>query len=119
MRRCLLDTGIASDYVNKRYGVFDRAKAETAKGNPIGIGMPVLAELVYGIERSASRDRNMRLLQASLSALRLWPFDRPAAFEFGRLRTSTWNRPANASHRRDDRCHCPVDGELHCRVQGR
>jgi tRNA(fMet)-specific endonuclease VapC len=85
MRRFRLDTGIASDFLNKRHGVFDRARAETAKGNVIGIGVPVLAELAFGIERSASRDRNMRLLQTSLSALRFWPFDESAAFEFGRI----------------------------------
>ena len=85
MTRYLLDTGIAADYLNKRNGVFDRARAERAKGSPIGIAVPVLAELVYGIEKSATRDANMKLLEAALPSLRLWPFDRDAAFEYGRL----------------------------------
>lgn len=85
MTRFLLDTGTAADYLNKRNGVFERARAERASGNPIGIAVPVLAELAYGIEKSASRDANMRLLRAALPTLRLWPFDDVAAFEYGRL----------------------------------
>lgn len=85
MTRFLLDTGIAADYLNQRNGVFERARAERAKGNPVGIAMPVLAELVYGIEKSATRDPNMKLLRAALPTLRLWPFDHDAAFEYGRL----------------------------------
>lgn len=85
MTRFLLDTGIASDYINRRHGVFERASSEAASGNRIGIGIPVLAELVAGIEQSASRDRNMRRLQQALPSLRLWPFDERAAFEYGRI----------------------------------
>ena len=47
--------------------------------------VPVLAELIGGIERSRSRERNMRSLQTALPALKLWPLDVPAAFEYGRL----------------------------------
>lgn len=47
----------------------------------------MLAELVYGIEKSATRDANMKLLRAALPTLRLWPFDHIAAFEHGRLYT--------------------------------
>lgn len=85
MIRFLLDTGIAADYLNKRHGVFERARAERAKGNHIGIAIPVLAELVYGIEKSATRDANMKLLRATLPTLKLWPFDETAALEYGRL----------------------------------
>src|SRR5262245_54033977 len=85
MRRFLLDSTIASDYINRRHGIFEKARAEVAKGNPIGIAMPVLAELAAGIEHSASRDRNMKSLNSALSALRIWPLDSEAAFEYGRL----------------------------------
>ncbi|MBS0265460.1 MAG: type II toxin-antitoxin system VapC family toxin [Planctomycetes bacterium] len=85
MTRFLLDTNAASDFVNRRYGVFDRARREVAAGNSIGIAMPVLAEMVAGIERSASRERNLASLKAALAALKLWPFDPAAAFEYGRL----------------------------------
>jgi tRNA(fMet)-specific endonuclease VapC len=83
--RYLLDTGIASDYINKRHGVHDRARAELAKGNRIGIGVPVLAELTAGIEGSRSRDKNMLALRAALPSFRIWQFDMDAAFEYGRI----------------------------------
>jgi tRNA(fMet)-specific endonuclease VapC len=35
------------------------------------------------LEHSASRDRNMKNLKTALASLRLWPFDPPAAFEYG------------------------------------
>jgi tRNA(fMet)-specific endonuclease VapC len=85
MTRYLLDTRIAGDYIGRRHGVQERARAEVAKGNRVGIGMPVLAELVYGIEGSDSRDRNMQRLRTALPALRVWPFDEKAAFEYGRI----------------------------------
>ncbi len=85
MRRFLLDSGIASDFIGRRRGVFEQAREEIAQGNRIGIGIPVLAELVFGIEGSASRDQNMRRLRSTLSIWRLWPFDEAAAFEYGRV----------------------------------
>jgi len=85
MRRFLLDTGAASDFINRRRGVYERARVETANGNRIGIGMPILAELAYGIELSASRERNMQRLRIALPAWKLWPFDEKAAFEYGRI----------------------------------
>lgn len=85
MRRFLLDTGIAGDFIDRRRGVYERARAEAAKGNRIGIGMPVLAELAYGVELSASRERNVRSLRSALPAWKVWPFDEMAAFEYGRI----------------------------------
>jgi tRNA(fMet)-specific endonuclease VapC len=85
LRRFVLDTGIAGDYIDRRRGVFERARHEIAEGNRIGIVVPVLAELVYGIELSASRDRNMQRLRSALPAWRIWPFDEKAAFEYGRI----------------------------------
>ena len=83
--RFLLDTNMAGHYINRRRGVFDRARIEVANGNPIGIGVSVLAELVAGIEHSSTRDRNRKRLKTSLASLRLWPFDSSAAFEYGRI----------------------------------
>jgi tRNA(fMet)-specific endonuclease VapC len=85
MTRFLLDSNAAGHYINRRYGVFERAHVELAKGNVIGICIPVLAELVAGIERSDTRDRNMKTLKAALPSLKLWPMDQPAAFEYGRI----------------------------------
>ena len=85
LTRFLLDTNAASDFINRRHSVFERAREEVAAGNSIGIGIPVLAELVAGIERSRSRDRNLKSLKAALASLKLWPFDPSSAFEYGRL----------------------------------
>jgi len=81
--RFLLDTGIASDYINRRHDVYERAREKVSRGNIVGIGMPVLAELVAGIEHSASRDRNLKSLKVALATLKLWPLDQDAAFEYG------------------------------------
>ena len=85
MTRYLLDTGIAGHFINNRHGVRQRAKDETKRGNRIGICVPVLGELYYGAENSASRDRALRELRAALPLLRIWPFDQACAEEYGRL----------------------------------
>ncbi len=85
MSRFSLDTGIAGDYIFRRHGVFERARREASRGNKIGITIPVLAELHYGIEFSSSRERNLRKLRAAMGALVLWPFTEDAAEEYGRL----------------------------------
>jgi tRNA(fMet)-specific endonuclease VapC len=85
MRRCLLDTGIAGDYINRRHGVFERAKEEVARGGRLGIGIPVLGELYHGIELSSTRTENLRRLRGALSTLRVWPLTEEGASEFGRL----------------------------------
>jgi tRNA(fMet)-specific endonuclease VapC len=63
MKRYLLDTGIAGDYLNRRRGIYERAKQAIAQGNRVGICTPVLAELYYGVENSATRTRNLQRLQ--------------------------------------------------------
>ena len=59
MKRFLLDTGVAGDFIDRRRGVFERARNEVAHGNRVGIGMPILAELIYGVELSNSRERDL------------------------------------------------------------
>lgn len=45
MTRFLLDTGVAADYINRRRGIYEQACDAIARGDRIGIGVPVLAEL--------------------------------------------------------------------------
>lgn len=85
MRRYLLDTGIAGHFINDRYGVRQRVKEETSRGNRIGICVPVLGELYFGVEKSGSRERAVRDLRAALPLLRVWPYTNEAAEEYGRL----------------------------------
>jgi tRNA(fMet)-specific endonuclease VapC len=85
MTKFLLDTGTSGRFINRRDDVFERARAEQSRGNRAGICHPVLAELAYGAEYSASRDRNMQRLKSALNAWKLWPVTEEASFEYGRL----------------------------------
>ena len=85
MRRFLLDTGAAADYVFRRRGVFQKASEAVALGHRIGICVPVLGELWSGVYGSDSRDRNEKRLLQQLSDFILWPYTEEAAREFGRL----------------------------------
>lgn len=55
MTRFLLDTGSAGDYIHRRRSVYERARSAIAAGHRIGIGLPVLAELWYGVENSGTQ----------------------------------------------------------------
>lgn len=85
MRRFLLDTGIMGDFINHRRGVDVRVHEAQRHGARIGTCMPVVGELFFGIEASITRDANMKRLRRALSRIVCWPFDRPAAEEYGRL----------------------------------
>lgn len=85
MKRFLLDTNVAGLLLDQREGILERAMEETAQGNPIGICHPVLAELVFGIENSKSKEKNFQRLQKALSILRIWPTTKEACFEYGRI----------------------------------
>jgi hypothetical protein len=73
----------------RRNGVLERARQEVARGNRVGIGIPVLAELFFGIELSTTRDANMQRLQVALGTLILWPFTEQAAAEYQGSRSRT------------------------------
>src|SRR5260370_1059954 len=92
MRRYLLDTNMAADLIEKRGQVPERARYARRQGGRIGIGIPVLAELYYGVEFSASREKNLQRLRRALSGLTIWPFDEKAAAEFGRIRAELRRR---------------------------
>lgn len=85
MRRYLLDTGIAGHYLYRRHGVYQRARSEAHRGHRVGICIPVLGELWFGVENSSSRERNTTHLRRTVPELVVWPFEKVAAEEFGRL----------------------------------
>lgn len=85
MRRFLLDSGTAQDFINRHQGVRQRLDAERHQGNRIGICTPVLGELWSGVEGSASRDRNLQRLRLALSRLVVWPYTNDAAEQFGKV----------------------------------
>jgi tRNA(fMet)-specific endonuclease VapC len=92
MRRYLLDTNTAADWIEKRGPVPDRALQANRRGDRIGIGIPVLADLYYGAENSNARDVNLLRLRRALARLTVWPFEQNAAAEFGRLRAELRRR---------------------------
>jgi tRNA(fMet)-specific endonuclease VapC len=85
MTRYLLDTGSAGDYIHRRKGVYDRARKAVADGQRIGIGLPVLAELWFGVENSSSRDKNAEKLRRVLPELIIWPVTESAAQQYGKI----------------------------------
>jgi tRNA(fMet)-specific endonuclease VapC len=85
MKRYLLDTGMMGDFINHRRGVDQRLRRTQQQGGHIGTCMPVVGELFFGIEASATRDANRKRLIRALSRIVCWPFDRKAAEEYGRL----------------------------------
>src|SRR5258708_37396927 len=85
MTRFLLDTGIAGDYIHRRRGVYAKARQAITDGDRVGIGLPVLAELWYGVENSSTRDRNAERLRRVLPDLVVWPLTEQAAEEYGQI----------------------------------
>ena len=81
MTRYILDTGIAGLYLDRKRGVFERAKAEIANGNRVGIAAPVLAELAFRAEGSPRRERNLLRLRQAMDVWNLWLVDAQTAFE--------------------------------------
>ena len=85
MARFLLDSGILNDYINRRNGVYDRAQLQRSQGHRIGTATPVLGEMVAGMIGSRNPEANLKALDVALNSLTLWPFDRDAAYEYGRI----------------------------------
>ena len=85
MKRYLLDTGVAADYINRRAGAYARARQALTEGARLGLCAPALGELWDGVFFSATRGFNEALLKRHLSHFAIWPFDQVAAVEYGRL----------------------------------
>src|SRR5262245_20242425 len=85
MRRFLLDTGRAGHYVHRRKGVFEHAQWRAARGDHLGICVPVLGELYFGVEYSQTRARNLKRLLAALSTFTIWPFTEEAGAKYGKI----------------------------------
>jgi len=85
MRRYLLDANALNLFVDHRQPFMQRMREARQRGDRIGTCEPVVAEMFYGLEFSASRAENMVRLERGLSQIRSWPFDRAAAREYGRV----------------------------------
>ena len=85
MKRYILDSGIVTDLINHRNGVDQKAADAFRQGGRLGIGTPVLGELLAGLYNSASRQNNEARLERMLPRLMLWPYEELAAREYGAI----------------------------------
>ena len=85
MKRFMLDSGIVTDLVNRRKGVDKEAAAAMKRGDRIGIGTPVLGELLAGLKNSSSYEKNLPRLERALSRLTLWVYAEAAAREYATI----------------------------------
>ncbi len=85
MTRYLMDSGIASDLINRRGLVPSRVREARLRGDRVGLGTPILGELIAGIQNSNDPQRHLAALWRNVGLLALWPFDKEAAIQFGRL----------------------------------
>lgn len=69
MRRYLLDTGSAADFIYRRLDMPARVQQAALRGNRVGTATPVVGELYAGVELSHTRERNLQRLIHGLSKL--------------------------------------------------
>ena len=82
----LLDTNICIVLIRqKSAAVLQRLISQ--KPGDVGISSITLAELVYGVEKSAQVEQNKAALQQFILPLELADFDQPAAVVYGKIRT--------------------------------
>lgn len=85
MSKYLLDSNAVADCIFQRRGVDLQAMQVRRQGHVIGTALPVIAEMLGGIEFSQTRERNQLILNRKLSFFRLWPFTLEVAREYGRF----------------------------------
>jgi tRNA(fMet)-specific endonuclease VapC len=85
VKRYILDTGIMGDLINRRYGVAEKVEEARRQGDRVGTCWPVAGELWFGLEGSASRERNLQRLIRKLNELTKWPFESEASQRYGRI----------------------------------
>ncbi len=87
----LLDTNICIYVIKKKPPRVLARFTQHAVGE-IGVSSITVGELAYGVERSRDVDKNRSALEQFLLPLTVLPFDRAAAFEYGKVRASLAGR---------------------------
>lgn len=85
--RYLLDTNICI-YVIKRRPPQVLARFQRCAVGDIGLSTVTVAELQYGVAKSAFPERNQQALAAFTLPLEILPFDAPAAAAYGPIRAT-------------------------------
>ena len=55
------------------------------RGAKVGICIPILGEIVGGLEGSGSRDASWAVARPRLATLVCWPYEKAAAYHYGRI----------------------------------
>lgn len=87
----LLDTNVCVDYLNGRHPAVTRA-IQRAAPDDLCISSVAVAELRYGAEKSARRQRNHARVDVFLSEIACVDFDSKAASFYGRVRNALERR---------------------------
>jgi tRNA(fMet)-specific endonuclease VapC len=87
----LLDTNVCVDYLNGRHPAVTRA-IQRASPDDLCVSSVAIAELRYGAEKSAHRQRNHARLDVFLSEIPCVDFDSKAAAFYGRVRNTLERR---------------------------
>jgi len=87
----LLDTNVCVDYLTGRYAGVTR-RVQQSSPNHLCVSSVAIAELRYGAEKSAHRQRNHERLDVFLAEVRCVDFDTEAALVYGRIRTALEER---------------------------
>ncbi|MDR3239942.1 MAG: type II toxin-antitoxin system VapC family toxin [Clostridiales bacterium] len=82
----MLDTNICVFMLNQEPGVLHRFQAAMSDG--VCISVITLAELEYGVSKSARKEHNTSALAAFLALVDVLPFDIPATGEYGQIRAT-------------------------------
>jgi tRNA(fMet)-specific endonuclease VapC len=83
----LLDTNIVSYWMRGDEKIISRLKDQ--KPSDLSLSTITLAEVLYGIEKSPIKKKRLRRerIEAICSQLDIFPFDKAAAYEYGKIRS--------------------------------
>ena len=82
----MLDTNICI-YILKHSDENVLKRFKECEYGDIGISSIVYSELIYGVEKSGSREKNLNILLKFLSPIKIYDYDANASNEYGLIRT--------------------------------
>ena len=85
MSTWLLDTNIIAYALNDEGSIRSRLN-EAARAGRVLTSIVVVAELMYGVERSARREANLRRVERELESIEIAPLSLGAVAHFGRIK---------------------------------
>lgn len=85
MPNFLLDTNHAARLMARDPAIVDRLRLSEARGDLFAVSITIVGELYYAVYASRRQAVNRQNLIRLLDALRIYPFDRSSAEEFGRI----------------------------------